>query len=122
MTKQKNAKLKKPAGGRTKITPFRLDEHDLELLDYFTARHGVSRADAARLALRTLRLLPDVTPEDVLYWNEFYETGNPDAKQIAFKGNATCVACGRELLPDGSCPNDDPSAHAGADIASIEVK
>lgn len=22
---------------------------------------------------------------------------------------ATCSACGRELLPDGSCPNDDPS-------------
>lgn len=21
----------------------------------------------------------------------------------------TCIACGRELLPDGSCPNDDPS-------------
>ena len=29
MTKQKTAKLKKPAGGRTKITPFRLDEHDI---------------------------------------------------------------------------------------------
>lgn len=122
MTKQKNDKLKRPAGGRTKITPLRLDKYDLQLLDYFAEQYGASRADAVRLALRAFRLLLDATPDNVLYWNEFYETVNPDAKRIAFKTNATCVACGRELLPDGSCPNDDPSAHAEADIASIEIK
>lgn len=34
---------------------------------------------------------------------------NQAAKQSVQPTVATCSACGRELLPDSSCPNDDPS-------------
>ena len=118
---KKQTKQKREGESVRKLFPVKFDAADRKLVNDVVQIFGLtSGADAIRFALRFTALHPDIG--DAVYWNEFYETGNPDAKQIAFKGNATCVACGRELLPDGSCPNDDPSANAEADIASIEVK
>lgn len=54
----------------------------------------------------------EITPELIEQALNYYFGMDASVTVFHAAGVATCSACGRELLPDGSCPNDDPSTRS----------